>query len=131
MDNPQSEMRETADEVLRITSQLILTGIEEYWEQEVEQYAAMMEKREPLIARMSQLKQKVDATGGLSAESRQSFDRVVKDIISLDKQQAGIIQRIKTSVQAELKGIKSGQKLNDAYSFHNGSEQLGFLDTKQ
>ena len=102
----------TLNEIYRLTKALQLTGQVE--DTEAEAYAVLMEKREPLVEKFLQLKSKA----GHDIKDAQTVKEIIDSIAVLDKEHQKIILQFKESLQASLKGLRSGIKLNTAYS-HN------------
>jgi len=119
------EARAMADEILRMTSALKLTGQPDLMEDEVNGFTALMDERAPKISQLTQL------TRNLDGEERDAVNAVISAIIELDKEHNRVIQHIMNVVKSSIKDIRGGQKLSNAYAHPYDSGWSGLLDTKQ
>jgi type I site-specific restriction endonuclease len=123
-----TQAKALAEEILLITSQLKLTGQPAIAEREVDGYAAMVNRRGPMIAKLTQLL-KQDTSGDEAL--RKQVDDVTRKIIELDKEHKRVMEHLRKSVTASLKEARSGQKLNKAYTHPYEDLGRGLLDIKQ
>lgn len=128
------KIRAKAEEILLLTSHLVLTGEVERNEKEVDDYAFLMDKREPLIQHLAVLKERADVLAVepndmLCTEEQQAVEKLITDIIALDKKHKAKMLDIMASVKNSIKGINNGKKLSNVYA--QPMEDYGFLDTKK
>jgi hypothetical protein len=111
--NALSEAANITNEILQMTRTLVISGVQDAQDAEVEAYAALMEKRKPLIARLNELH--MDAEMSASSEFAQ-LRKVIEQITDLDKKHLAYMEQIRADVQKTHKGIKNQQKLMHVYS---------------
>jgi t-SNARE complex subunit (syntaxin) len=117
-----------AEEIYQMTSALTLTGQPNRAEPEVDAYAALMDMREPMVAKLTQL---LKQNTSLDKDKRQPVDNVILKIIELDKEHRRIMEHLRKSVKDSLREARSGQRLNQAYAHPYDSMLHGLLDAKQ
>jgi len=130
------EMRETAEQILELSISLELTCAEEAAEKEITDYAKMVDKREPLIKKLSILRKEADSCPiesrkGCVLQDAEKVDRLLVNIVQVNKEHTDKLSRIKEALNATLKGIKEGRKLNNAYAGAQEEAATGLLDAKQ
>jgi hypothetical protein len=127
------EIRVLAEEILLLTSQLTLTGEKKDVEQDTEGYALLMEKREPLVLKMAQLKkQAYTITNEADCLTEwQATEGIIKEILALDGKHKTIVQQVMSSVKTSMKGVKNGIKLTSRYKPYAEDIRVGLLDTKK
>jgi len=107
--------KELTSEILRMTNNLSFTGHVDLREREVEAYAMLMEKREPLVGELMQLKEKIDKAMEASPEFA-VIKQTINDITALDKKHLSFFKRLSEGVRKSHKEVKQAQKLNAAYA---------------
>ncbi len=117
-----------AEEVLKISSSLQLTGQPKLAEEEVDAFAALLEKRVPMIEKLNQLL-KQDTSG--DKDMKRKIDEVLSKILECEKEHQRIMAHLKKSVTSSLREARSGQKLNQAYAHPYDGLTRGLLDTSQ
>ncbi len=117
-----------AEEILRLTSQLKLTGQPNLAEQEVDAFVAFTKTREPMVAKLTQLL-KQDTSGDKA--QRQQVDGIINKVIELDKEHKRVMEHLRKSVMGSLKDTRSGQKLSQAYAHPIIGLNPQVLDAKQ
>lgn len=127
--NAMRQARETVDKILQMTSNLRLTGVRELEEQEIEAYVNLIEEREPLVAKLAQLKKEIDASLMETSEF-QEIKRVLSDISTLDKEHIAFMEILHTDVKGAIKDVKNAQKVNAAYGQPMG-DVPGRFDVKK
>ncbi len=117
-----------AEEILRDASALKLTGQPDLNEQEIDAYVNLVNKREPMVAKLVQLiKQDTSA----DEDGKRAVDTIIAGILSIDKEHRRIMEHINKTVLTSLKETRSGKKLNQAYSHPYRELSSGLLDAKQ
>ena len=109
------EASELTQAILKMTEELILTGVKEQEEAEVEAYAKLMEEREPLINKLTELKKGVDAVMASSPEFA-AIRQTIEKISEADKSNLSRIESMYEGVQGSHKDIKVKQRIHNAYS---------------
>jgi hypothetical protein len=99
---------------LELTKALVLTGAEEAEEQEIAAYATLMEEREPLVAKLTELKQEIDSEM-LSSPEFAAIRQAIQAIADLDSRHLAIISRMREHVQKSHKEVKIGQRIHAGY----------------
>ena len=127
--SPLSQVQDLVDRIFLATAALQLTGLKETEEQEVETYAKLMEDREPWVAELTALKAQI-TPAQQDSEQFEQIKQVIEDIALLDKAQLAIIQQMQTAMQNEIKEMKSGRKMTNAYNAHDG-EASSYFDKRQ
>ena len=130
MEKPNADdMYALADEVYRMTHTLKLTGQSDSAEREIEAFAALMDKREPMVTRLTAM---VSEARKMSPENiSDDTKQKINDIITMDKENIRVMEHIKKSVQFSIKGIKSGKRLSSAYAHPLEETGAGSFDAKQ
>ena len=100
--------------ILRMTEALIITGVKEQQDDEIEAYAKLMEEREPLINKLTELKKGVDAVMASSPEFV-AIKQTIAKISELDKSHLSYIEKMHSVAQVTRKDIKVGQRIHNAY----------------
>lgn len=132
------ELYTTADEVFRLTSQLNMIGQPDYAEKEIDSYMSLLDKREPLIQRMSMVKQAIDSVTSDSAanaimeqkELRLAEEKVAA-ILALDRRHAEIVINIMDTLKSSMKSIRNEKVLRNVYTHPMENLLSGVLDAKQ
>lgn len=117
-----------AKEILKITSSLSLTGQPKLAEKETDEYTSLLERRKPMIEKLNQLIKQ--ASPGDKA-GKEAFDKIIAEILVLDKEQQRIIKHLSNETAASLKEARGGKKLNQAYFMPYDDLRAGRLDAKQ
>ncbi len=117
-----------AEEILLLTSRLKLTGQPAQAEQEVDAYVKLIETREPMVAKLTQLL-KQDTSGDKARKA--GIDKITLKISMLDKEHKRVMEHLRKSVMGSLKESRSGQRLSQAYAHPYEGQSSGILDAKQ
>jgi hypothetical protein len=120
------EAVEAAEKILELTDTLWLTGDPENVEREVDNYSAMIDEREPLIKKLTEL-----LKNDFSSGERVTINKIISGIIESDKKLASSLDKINNSVKTSIKDIRRGKKINFGYSGLTENESSGLLDAKQ
>ena len=125
MDEQLNELRETAEIIYEMTAEMVLTGQPDNAEQEIEAYALLMDKREPLINKLAELLKQTDI------DNNRDVKHVISKIVTLDKENYRIMEHIRESVKSSMKDARSEKKLYKAYSHPMEDYTHSLLDTKK
>ena len=118
-----------ATRIFEVTAALQLTGLEENEEQEVEAYATLMETRAPWVAELTALKPQITpAQRGTPAFER--IIQIIADITALDKAQLATIEQMQANMRDDIKEMKSGQKMTNAYNAYQDNLGVSYFDKK-
>ena len=110
-----TEASKITDEILKLAEAIVLTGSKEQEEAEVEAYATMIEAREPLIAKLLELKKGIDS----DMESSPDFvaiQQTIGKISEIDKLHQAVLDNMYEGMQTTHKDIKVGQRVQSAYA---------------
>jgi len=124
------EAKEITDSILELTSAIVLTGAKEREEDETIAYLELMEQREPLVERLTELKAGVDAKMASTPEFKAIRDTIEK-IGALDKRHRTFVQVLVEMTKASHKEVKTSQRLHNAYVDISFDEGPSRFDTKQ
>lgn len=113
MDNLKAA-HEITSAILKMTQSLVFTGEKEKEEAEIEAYATLIEKREPLINKLIELKKGIDSAMESSPEFA-VIKQIITDITDLDKAHIAMVEGMHKTVQASHKEVKAGQRIHNAY----------------
>jgi hypothetical protein len=119
----QAQALDIANEIVRLSREIKLTGQPDLAEDEIKAYAELMDTREPLVAQLTSLLMGMD--------DKTFIKKTMTDLLSLDKSNQEIIQHIKTHLQSSIKDINDGQHLHNIYAAHADNGSTGLLDTKK
>jgi hypothetical protein len=119
-----TKAHKTAEEILALTQALTFTGEPGLAEQEVEAYAGLIDKREPLIEELRALAES-------TAVKDPGLDKIITEIIALDKRHREVMDHIHTNVRASIKDVKDGKRLSSVYAHPLENEPDSLLDAKQ
>ena len=130
-----------AEEILRVTALVALTGDKDNMEKETDDYAFLREKREPMVKRLIDLKEMAEQ-GQTHPVKDESFDaecerrwgearRIMGEIEALDKLHIQASKRIMAEVKSAIRDIKSGKILSNVYAHPMEGETSGLLDAKK
>jgi len=100
--------------ILKMTQSLVFTSDKEKEEEEVEAYANLMEKREPLVNKLIELKKGIDSAMESSPEFT-VIKQTITDIIDLDRAHLATVEGMHKTVQTSHKEVKAGQRIHNAY----------------
>jgi len=103
-----------ADEILKLTLALELSGADAQEEADIDAYIKMVEAREPLVAELVELKQNIDEVLALTEE----YDTVlqtIKMISDKDEEHHDFMENVREAVQGALRKVKHGQKIHQGY----------------
>ncbi|MCL2049784.1 MAG: hypothetical protein FWG87_13775 [Defluviitaleaceae bacterium] len=115
------QAREVAELILDMTKALEFTQKKENEEAEITVYALAMDEREPLVYELADLREQMGEEEIASPEFAQ-VEKIVAEIIALDKGHLAIMEKMRSSVQASYKGVKQGQRITAGYNPLHGSE---------
>jgi hypothetical protein len=124
------EAREFAKSILEMTKELEFSGHKDNEEAEIEAYAQVMEKRQPLVDKLMELKQGIDAIMQSSPEFSE-IKLIIGNIADLDKKHHTFLNDIKSSVQQSHKMVKQGQKIHEGYMDLPPDSESRRFDIKQ
>ena len=126
-----SEAKKIMEELLAMTRSLILTGAEDREEEEINAYAELMEKREPLVQKLAELKLEVDAAMASSPEFEE-VQQAVRELADIDSTNLSYVESMKDVMKEALRKIKNGQKIHAGYtSIPAAAEATASFDVKQ
>jgi len=108
------EARAFAKSILEMTKELEFSGNKENEEAEIEAYAQVMEKRQPLVDKLMELKKGIDSVMESSSEFSE-IKLIIGSIADLDKKHHAFLNDIRNSVQQSHKMVKQGQKIHEGY----------------
>jgi hypothetical protein len=117
-----------AEDILAITAAVQLTGQPAAAEQEVDAYTGLIEKRAPMVEKLTQL---LKQDTSVNKSDKQKVDGVISEIIKLDSEHQRVMKHLRTSVMASLKETRSAQKLSQAYQQPFEMMRSVRLDAKQ
>ena len=121
-------MKDLAEKIYKMTAALKLTGQPDMAEQEIDAYALLMDKREPLVKELISLTQ---SKGAVDKEDKQITDQIMKKIVALDKEHIRVMEHIRGSVMGSMKEVRSSMKLNNAYAHPMDTRSSGVLDASK
>ena len=124
------EAKDIVDSILDMTEDLVLTGQEEKELEEVESYALLMEEREPLVDRLTEIKKGIDVKMASSPQFAE-IKAVIEKIAEIDKRHTEFMKGMNKKVLSSHKEIKTGQRLHNAYANINYSHAPSKFDAKQ
>ena len=124
------EMYTIAEEIKSLTLQLTFSGNKEYYEKEIDNYHQLMEKREPLVNRMTALKAKADVDGVLYRKE-EGLSQLVDDITKMDASHKKEMLNIRDSLRSSIKDVKNTKRINNAYAHPVDIDAPSMMDTKK
>jgi hypothetical protein len=110
-----AEFMVVAKELLRVTLLVKLTGDADNLEQEMGNYNHLLEKREPMIQKMSALLKKLEGQN-LTEEQRQEAKSLLAQIAEADQQLMEDARMFMVSVKGQVQGIESNKRRNAGYA---------------
>jgi hypothetical protein len=122
--------KEIADSILEMTKALVLTGEEDREEQEVDDYIALLDNREPLVEQLAELQPAIDSEMKNSAEFAE-IKKTIAQITALDEVHLEFMRHKHKQVQGSYKEIKLGQRIHAGYNPLPGNEVSSKFDIKQ
>ena len=122
--------KELVDSILEMTKSLVLTGKEDLEEQEVDEYAALMDEREPLVEHLTEMMPLIDSEMKRTAEFAE-IKKIIDEIAVLDKKHLSFMQEKHKHAQGSYKEIKLGQRIHAGYNPLPGNEVSSKFDMKQ
>lgn len=122
--------KELAEQILEITKSLVLTGIKENAETELEEYINVYDEREPLIEELTDLRQKLDENESQLPQFAEIV-KILSQVTAMDKRNEATMAEMCKGAQASYKEVKQGQRLNAGYNPISGDVISGGFDTKQ
>ena len=128
--HPLIRAKEIIDKIYEYTEKVVLTGEKEHEDSETEYYANLMDLREPLVAELGELREKIDPAMKKSKEFA-ALQKTLEDIRQMDLSHIRYIEHIRSSVQNSFKDVKQGQKINSAYQAFNDESGSHMFDKKQ
>lgn len=131
-------------ELLRVTKIVELTGDDDKFEEEAEDYIFLIEKRGDIIHEIENINNKLKSlnydalkdskTNPLSVEA-EKFETETKNIISqiieIDRLNNTKVNLIFANLKNSIKGINMGKNINAAYSGNLSEISGGLFDRKQ
>jgi hypothetical protein len=123
------QAKELADEILNMTRALSLTGADEQEEADIAAYSKLVGDRQPLVAKLLELKQSIDD----EMASSQEFADIVKTIEGIAKLDEGhheFMEDVREAVQGALRKVKHGQKIHEGYNALPPDSTSHRFDTK-
>ncbi|MCL1843646.1 MAG: hypothetical protein FWF79_07525 [Defluviitaleaceae bacterium] len=124
------EAKELADEILRLTKSIIITGAPGNEEQETEDFVFLMDEREPLIEQLSDLRNTIDENA-INSKEYAEIAEVIAQVTVLDKKHIAIMQELHKGTQKSYKAVKLGQRITAGYNPLPGNEVSGKFDVMQ
>lgn len=131
-------------ELLRVTKIVELTGSDDKYEEEAEDYIYLIEKRENIIHEIENINNKLKAlnyaalknskTNPLSIEAEKfetEMKNIITQIIEIDRQNSAKVNFIFANLKNSIKGINMGKNINAAYSGNLIEISGGLFDKKQ
>jgi len=127
-----TEFMVTAEELLRVTELVKLTGQPDIMEQELSNYTHLLEKREPMLQKMSNLIQMLEGQD-LTEEQRQKAKDVLAQVAEADQQLMSDAKMFVVSIQGQIQGMESNKKLGTGYAhpMEHFSQTGSGIDTSQ
>lgn len=128
--HPLQEAKDITDTILTMTKALELTGVEGQEEKEAEDYANLMERREPLVARLTALRGEIneDMT---ATPSFAAIKQTITDITDLDRKHLHYINFTVEAIHEAFKRIKQGQRIHQGYTDIQPDSVPRMIDVKQ
>jgi len=123
------QAKEAAEQLLEITKALVLTGVKDSEEADVEAYHAMLEEREPLVDELTDLRDQMD-DDVLSSPEFAEIKQIISEIAKENERHNNIIKLMQKNAQASYKEIKQGQRIHAGYNPLPGDEVSSKLDIK-
>jgi len=130
MADPLKQAKEIADNILNMTKAVIITGFDDVQEAEVEAYANLMEKREPLVQQLAELKKEIDAAMASSPEFEE-IQQTISRIAEIDNANLTYVERMSEDMKVAMRKIKGGQKVYQGYGNAPLDTESHMFDTKQ
>lgn len=124
------EAQSLTESILKMTKDLVLTGQKENEEVETDAYVKLMEDRQPLVDKLTELKKGIDSV----IESSPEFDDIrqtIKTITDLDEEHIILMNRMNESAHTAHKDIKVRRKLHNAYMDNLPESMSRSFDTTQ
>jgi hypothetical protein len=121
---------EITSAIYKMTGAIVLTGNKAEEEAEIEAYANLMEKREPLVNKLIELKKGIDSAMESSPEFA-VIKQTITDITDLDKAHLATVENMYKTVQTSHKEVKAGQRIHNAYVDLQPESTSRRFDTKQ
>lgn len=119
-----------AEKILHMTRAIVLTGIDEQEERDVEVYADLMAARQPLVAKLMELKKQISAEMVATAEF-EDIKQILSDITDLDIQHHAFMEEMRVAVQGAIKKVKTGQRVYEGYQTVLDENSYHMFDKKQ
>ena len=129
-----AQVRQIVDEVFAMTSALVLTGEPELEEQEMESYIKMVEEREPLIAKLTEIHQSHDPEkleAIIDSDDFAAIRQIIQDIGSLDERHTSFMTHLSNDAKKAYKDVKHGQRIHAGYTGSHLDAGSGKFDVKQ
>ena len=122
--------KELADDILRLTNALVITGEKEQELAEIEDYITLMDEREPLIEQLTELQPSIEAAMAKSPLF-EAIKQTIAEIAKLDKVHLQLMEQKHSEIKVSYKEIKQGQRIHAGYSPLPGTEGYSKFDVTQ
>ena len=124
------QAREYAEKILAMTEALVLSGAPEQEEADIAAYAKLLEDREPLIAKLTELKKNM--TEEMTAtEEFLEVKEIIAGTAKLDEEHLEFMEDVREAVLGALRKIKQGQKVHEGYQAPPPESSSHGFDVKQ
>jgi hypothetical protein len=110
-----TEFMVAAKELLRVTELVTLTGKPDIMEQELSNYTHLLEKREPMLKKLSNLIQRLEEHD-LTEEQRLEAKELLAQVAEVDQKLMSDAKMFVVSIQGQIQGMESNKKLGTGYS---------------
>jgi hypothetical protein len=122
--------QDIVDTLYNLTAAVNFTGEDEKEEDEVNDYTALMDAREPLLKQLEALRGKLTAADRATPE----FAEIVKcinDIADMDNSLNAYFKQVQDELRGSIKEIKKGRQINSAYHADAMYDDAVHVDTKK
>ena len=103
-------------EMLRLTSELTISGIKENADAEAEKYVSLISKRETMLEEIKSIDSKLRLNPAkLNTEAAEECDSVIRKIIELDKTNNEKARSVYAHLKETIKGINMGKNISNVY----------------
>jgi len=124
------QAKNIADQILEMTKALVFSGEKEQEEDDVEAYAYLLEDREPLVHRLTALREEISKERAAS-EDFAAIRKVLDEIADLDKKHIAFMENLRNDAKESFKDVKQGQRIHMGYNPLPGNEVSSVFDVKQ
>jgi hypothetical protein len=129
-----AQARRIVDEIYAMTRELVLSGEPELEEQEMDAYVKLVETREPLVAKLTELKNALDAEAVAALDDSEEFaaiNQTIQDIGALDERHTRFMEHLSKDARKAYKQVKHGQRIHAGYTRSHMDAGSGRFDIKQ